>query len=463
MYKTKYMLDYGVKENHVIINTITGAIDIIDNKVKCWMDALNTNTIEDGSIDEETKIVLKQRGYIFDSINDEKALICKVEDYSNKIKEEDICNEFIILPSLGCNLRCTYCFESTDQHIKFDTMKNEDLEAILDYIYAVKNKYEQNHKMKKLFSIRIFGGEPLLPQNNEIVKRILAFSYENNIRVNIVTNGTIIEPYLDLLKEYIDIVYLQITLDGAKNIHDERRIRADGSGTFNEITKNINRLLDENFKINIRINVDKDNIYELAALEHIAEENGWNNNENAIIYASPVLDFSGKSDSILQEHELIEALVDRGYVNSDSSFIKSVVSPCIGFLNMFFDPNKENQFCKTSYCGATSKQELCFSPDGKITTCLTYCGKNKFDVGTFDKNGICIDEEKYKMWTDRTVFRIKGCLDCKYVFLCGGGCAAMALDTNGEIDNKVCSDIKETINSFMNKIIISKLEEDSFL
>ena len=463
MYKTKYMLDYKIKDDHVIINTITGAIDIIDNKVKCWMDALNANKIDDNSIDEGTKNALKQRGYIFDSVNDEKSLINRVEAYANKIREEDICNEFIILPSLGCNLRCTYCFESTDQHIKYDTMKNEDLKAILDYIYVVKTKYEQNHKRQKLFSIRIFGGEPLLPQNGEIVKRILEFSCENKIKVNIVTNGTILEPYWDLLKKYKAIVYLQITLDGAIEIHDKRRIRIDGSGTFNEITKNINRLLDENFKLNIRINLDKDNIDGLAALEQIAKDNGWDKNENAIIYASPVLNFSGNSDSTLQEHELIEELVDRGYGNSDSSFIKSIVSPCIGFLNMFFNPNKENQFCKTHYCGATSKQELCFSPDGKITTCLTYCGKNKFDIGTFDKKGVHLDEDKYKMWTERTVFRIDGCIDCKYAFLCGGGCAAMAIDTNGEIDNKVCSDIKETIDSFMNKIIINKLQNDSFL
>ncbi|SFG29429.1 uncharacterized protein SAMN04487761_11140 [Lachnospiraceae bacterium C7] len=458
---TKYFLLYRIKDdNHLLINTFTGALDIVDDKAAKQIEEFSNGDLSAIAPSDPLFNQLKQRGYLFTEKDGEKKLIAKAKAYDDFLYDQSFCGEFIILPTLGCNLRCTYCFEDNDQHINLKEMSMEQLHTILDYISQVKkeNHLKLKNKNQKL-KIRIFGGEPLLPKNRNIVEEILRFSKANDIEVNIVSNGTLIDFYMDLLTEYRDVLNIQITLDGQKEIHDCRRIKADGSGTFDMICKNINKLIANNIRIALRVNVDADNINGLPDLYKIIQENGWDKSAHILPYASPVVDFSSQSTTTLEESELLDGLIRNGYKTDGSGIIKFVVSPCIGYLNQFFNPASKNNFCKTHYCGATSKTELCFSPDGLITSCLTYSGKGKHSIGHFDENGVYFDKNSYDKWTKRSVFNIPKCKECKYAFVCGGGCPIKALDQNGSMDDTVCSDIKNTIDLYVKKIIIKQLEK----
>lgn len=63
-------------------------------------------------------------------------------------------------------------------------------------------------------------------------------------------------------------------MDGNKSIHDKRRIRADGSGTFDSICDGINKILDIGIKVNLRINTDAENIGYLGELKEVFEKQG---------------------------------------------------------------------------------------------------------------------------------------------------------------------------------------------
>ncbi|SDY56200.1 radical SAM/SPASM domain-containing protein [Lachnobacterium bovis] len=457
---TKYCLIYKINEDeHLLINTVTGALDVIDTPSKEAIESVKSGNENAISKDSQLYADLHKRGYIFESPQEEMALLQKVKSYSDYLYKNSYCSEFIILPTLGCNLRCTYCFEDDNQHINHQQMTMGQLNGILNYILQIKKENKEKiEKNNQKLKIRIFGGEPLLPSNKDLVLRILEFSRENNVDVNIVSNGTLIDYYMDMLVEFKDVLNLQITLDGQKDIHDKRRIRADGTGTYDAICKNITKLLEHDIRIALRVNVDAENIAGIKEIESLIKEKGWNKNSCVIPYFSPVVDFSGQSTTVLEESELLKGLLKSGYKADGSSTFKSVVSPCIGYLNMFFNPHVKNKFCKTHYCGATSKNELCFSPDGLVTSCITYSGKGKHNIGTFDENGVTFNSTAYEAWTNRNVFKIKKCSGCKYAFLCGGGCPIKAIDQNGTMDDIVCSDIKNTIDTYVSEVVIPKLK-----
>jgi len=59
----------------------------------------------------------------------------------------------------------------------------------------------------------------------------------------------------------------QITIDGLKDFHDNRRILKGGWDTFSTILENINNIHlvgNTNFEIAIRMNVDRDNVNNIS-------------------------------------------------------------------------------------------------------------------------------------------------------------------------------------------------------
>ena len=115
---------------------------------------------------------------------------------------------------------------------------------------------------------------------------------------------------------------------------------------------------------------------------------------------------------------------------------------------------------KQTYCEGTSGTQYCFTPDGCISTCLTCVGNKDYRVGTFDENGVNIDNYRLQKWTRRNPFEMDKCKNCKYIFLCGGGCPVEALESNRDINCPECDDIENTLKEYVehikNKLLRSK-------
>lgn len=143
--------------------------------------------------------------------------------------------ELIILPTEHCNFRCTYCYED----FKIGRMREEIVTALKLWIRSRVNDL-------RLLTLAWFGGEPTLalPTVLEVTRHgrdaVLGSRHSDaRFRAGMTSNAYRLTP--EIFRELVGagVTNYQITLDGPKAIHDQRRLRADGKGTFDVIWRNL--------------------------------------------------------------------------------------------------------------------------------------------------------------------------------------------------------------------------------
>lgn len=141
-----------------------------------------------------------------------------------------------------CNLTCKYCY-ITGKNSK-NKMELSIAKKAIDYILDHPEHFPENSII-----FDFIGGEPLLEielidQISEYIKTELhrrRHKWLSNYRFSISTNGILydtpaVQQYI--LKNYCNLS-INISIDGNKTKHDLQRIKPDGSGSYDEIVKNI--------------------------------------------------------------------------------------------------------------------------------------------------------------------------------------------------------------------------------
>ncbi|HLN62478.1 MAG TPA: radical SAM protein [Symbiobacteriaceae bacterium] len=141
--------------------------------------------------------------------------------------------ELIVMPTEACNCRCVYCYE-TFGHGRMAPATLDGIKALIS----------DRAPLLQRLALSWFGGEPLLAA--DIVLEVsrhaakLADIYPAlSYRAHMTTNGYLLSA--GLLKELtaVGVLDYQITLDGPAAVHDRRRVRRDGRGTFDRIWENL--------------------------------------------------------------------------------------------------------------------------------------------------------------------------------------------------------------------------------
>lgn len=153
--------------------------------------------------------------------------------------------------SKACNLRCPYCFQRKDE---------KSCKVISFHEVATTIRFFQS----SIKEIVLFGGEPLLESNFNLISEILSrFDYLHFI---IFTNGNFSSQFVRLLSDYCYCVNsVIITLDGSREIHNKRRFNPT-SDSFYNVINNIKLLTRENITLDVQVNVDNENISDIPNL-----------------------------------------------------------------------------------------------------------------------------------------------------------------------------------------------------
>ena len=146
-----------------------------------------------------------------------------------------------------CNLACKYCFVSQNP-------SEMPLQVALDSIdYLVKN----NDLDKQSGSVCFFGGEPLLRWSDLIVPTVLykeRMYPDKKLTFSITTNCSLLDD--EKIKFIVDHkIGVLTSIDGAKETQDFNRPFHNGKGSFDIVSKNIEKMIANNHKGTFRSTV----------------------------------------------------------------------------------------------------------------------------------------------------------------------------------------------------------------
>lgn len=404
MKKSKY--NYFVKGDNgadLVFNSMTCALAEID---ETFTDIYNNiESIDKAELNEEKSELISQMleaNFIIEDSVDEKKLI-EYRHYSGKYNTDVF--GLTIAPTLKCNFACPYCYEDPSMGQMDDTI----VEGIITSI-------ENAAKRGKNIDITWYGGEPLMAMDliSSMSNKIIEICDENKRRYTsyMVSNGYLVtQENIDKMKK-ARIQGVQITLDGVPEIHNKRRkLKNRDEDTFFPILKSIQLLLKNDLRVNIRINVDKENMNGVGDLLDILKEHGLSDLPTGLGHVTPYTEVCQSiAESCLDTEEYAKLNNDFQVLLKDKGFVSHLYPYYPGI--------------KANYCCADSIGAFVLDPKGNMYKCWNDVGNTVNSVGNILRidNPSEVDFMKgldYILWSP---FKHEKCDDCKLLPICMGGC-----------------------------------------
>jgi uncharacterized protein len=283
--------------------------------------------------------------------------------------------ELIVMPTEQCNFRCTYCYED----FKLGRMSSDTIAGLRALISNRIDKLDQLY-------ISWFGGEPLAAADimldlSSHASRLAAQRPKINYRAGITTNGYLLNQHLLDQMASVRILDFQITLDGPKEIHDRRRLRADGSGSYEKIWNNLLLLkaTPHPFKILLRIHFDRDTVACLDPLIQDVKRDLITDPRFEVCFKG-LLRMGGPNDDRLNVFSESEANEQR------ESLMRKLYGDHVPVEEPFI-------------CYAAKPNALVIRSDGTLAKCTVALNDPRNKVGVIHRDGtVEVDMSRYRPW-----------------------------------------------------------------
>ena len=423
MQLSKYNIVSKIKDSDdwFIVNPLSGQADILDSE-----------TYEQLKNTTEGNPEFVENGYHVDPVQEKKLFREKYLQFLDDREKDEV--QIFFVTNYSCNFDCSYCYQAGYEPLPVSLTK-EVTDAFFEYIL---NEFSGRRKY-----ITIFGGEPFLnaTRHKENIEYIIQKAKANNLEVAAVTNGYHLVDYIDILKAG-KIREIQVTLDGTRDMHNQRRYLKGGNATFDRIVQGVDRLLENNIPVNLRMVVDKQNIDNLPDLAQFAIDKGWTTSplfKTQLGRNYELHECQANQSKLYSRLELYQDLYD---LLKKFPHIREFHIPAFSVSKFLFEQG-EMPAPLFDACTGT-KTEWAFDFTGNVYACTATVGKNGESLGTFypevRKNSEAVEE-----WLERDVLSIPKCQGCNLSLICGGGCASMAKNYNGTLNSHDCRPVTELL------------------
>ncbi|MDB8998101.1 radical SAM protein [Parabacteroides distasonis] len=318
--------------------------------------------------------------------------------YQNKVNSSVY--DLTILPTLDCNLRCWYCFET---HVMGSRLSTVTQDNILKFTQNILNSEEIT-----ALSVTLFGGEPLLYFKEELyplLKRIrdYAITVGKLVNFSFITNGVCIdESFIPMLRDLN--AGFQISIDGYREKHNTVK-KGSGVEQSYDIVMKVIHLLHNSYNpyINLRINYDN------QTLLHIEEV---------------IKDIVDIDRSHIRIH--LERVWQTRGGNHDGELLKKAITLFLinGFRVSYLNLNRDGDSCK-----ASEKNQAVISYNGIVYKCSGRDFTKDLEEGVLSDEG-CINWniDKLNKRLSLKTFDNERCIKCKMLPLCWGPCCQKILE-----------------------------------
>lgn len=351
-----------------------------------------------GNASERELSELKARKVIVDDTDDED--LTKILQYKKSLQSYGSKSlGVVVCPTLSCNFACPYCYE---HELPQTLMKGETQDRLIEFI-------NRNSEGKKGLVLNWHGGEPLLAFEaiKQIYDKIEKRSLLKITHSSMVSNGYLLdeEKCRYLAERKLD--YLQITIDGNKEVHDKLRKTKNGQSSYSRIIENIDMATElmPDCTIGIRTNINRDN---KDGYPNLYKElsSRWKG-KNCVIYHSFVLGDSyrcGEKKSQIElsaeeKNEFDARLAEEGIIDAKSLYPK--------FDHGVFTCMDDNAYV--------------VAPDGKLYKCWADVGISSRSIGDLS-SGVRNLQIVSQFMTASDKFSDSKCLKCGLLPICSGGC-----------------------------------------
>lgn len=366
----------------------------------------------------------------------------------------------VILPTYDCNFRCPYCFERHRLCRGQEWLGLQMKPEMVDAVFAALKK--QRDKGRKVEGVTLYGGEPFMKENMETVRNICQQARKMGLSLSGITNGYDLDGFIDLLEEF-GFEKLQVTVDGVGELNDRRRLHRDGVPTYDRILQNVALALDHGISVNLRVNVNGENIGGIKALIDDLAARGLNeytgkDKKGSFSYYFKAVSEDTDSPTGVTEKQVMDQILATGISSFDAIDMQSQYSMIKNGLEAAMKKDRYPDF-STAFCGAEQGM-VCIAPDGQLYSCWDVVAMEENAVGYTDvETGSFFFNFAKAKWRTRTSDLMKPCQMCPYIFICRGGCAPEAKRVNGSYFREYCGQSKEIFAFVAPRIAGKKWEE----
>ncbi len=371
-----------------------------------------------GSVTKEEQETLTWLGMLVSSREEERR---EILGFLEDINEDSRVLGLKVAMNLDCNLSCVYCFEGQRKGRFY--MSGETVESVAIVVKRWVQALEGRKGDEKII-VTFYGGEPLL--SAEVVvslsRRLKNYAEENGISyvAYMNTNGTLLTGRLAQRLASAGLKEVAVPLDGPEKVHNRCRPFKGGSGSFDAIVKNLQKV-GGLLGVTVTGNYMKDNYEMFPQLLDYFLDRGLTPERIRSVRFEPVTNESegvgpaGFREGCVTYNEewiaeasimLREEILRRGYKTNR-------VGPAV--------------------CSMDLDSHFLVNYDGCIFKCPGIIGREEFKVGHL-KDGLPFGRQPH----GRDNWKNKECFDCAYLPLCFGGCRYIKLVRDGDIDGVDC-------------------------
>lgn len=312
----------------------------------------------------------------------------------------------------GCNQQCVFCYNVWKIHRsnRIVTLSSEKRLVVIDRIISM-----------GVFEVILSGGEPLLiPEICKMVYRLKSA----NITTYIVTNGLLLTESLASRLKDVGLDGIQISLHGSKPSINDAITQKPGS--FVRSVDGIKNCLNVFTPGPVSVNM-------------VITNKNWRDVKSMLSFLKRLgveccsIGFLSKTGLALAEGigvTKIQLLNACSAAIKESQRLGLKIGIAGGFPVCLFPKKKQKEIMglSSNICDAGLNQ-LAISPAGEIRPCVCL----PHVVGNI------LEDDPLKIWNKSHLLRSlralrhvpSECYDCKWVFLCKGGCRAAAFNTYG--------------------------------
>jgi len=408
------------QKKYLLIHGYTGAIDVVSEDVASLFFEDNLDKPLQSNLSKDTLHSLIKRGYITTKDAQDESLIANkiaaaVHSYQKQNRKR-----FYFIVNYDCNFRCAYCYENMISNKGKGWSKQIMTKEMADKAFQCMDKMEPN-RGKHFEEIILYGGEPLMEENVEIMNYVVYKGSQLGYNFNAITNGYDLELFENLLGKGL-IEKLQITLDGDEKYHNKRRFHHKKGASFKKIIDNIQLALDKGVYVRVRSNIEGNNIESAKKLMTDLERFGFYKYQNFSFYPALLENHTTSLISCGPEKQL-DFLTSYDFESISSLFLKRKGEYALLISSAL--ENKKPIYLQPTHCGA-NKGMYILDPVGDIYCCLEVVGIKEQVIGNY-KDGL-VWTQQYEAWKGRSVDKIPECTKCRYALICGGGCSARIVD-----------------------------------